>query len=376
MRPVTRRRERAGSSVVQASSRRTVRGPERIRSALPATVWTVVVATSRGTGEGRREVDPGEGGDLLDGGLRVVGEVLVAQPQVAVGAAPQPARRAVPQVPLQRALGRGEPQHLGPRPAVGQGLGPRPRVRHGPGVAHDVEHAEVDAVEVLEHVAERRRLRGVDDERRTGHLLRGAVDRGQRVGQGVEPAHQAVADDAGREHPRQVARPHHAGVLGDERGRVDVGRAAEGLLDDRTPHRAALERLAAAAPPTLEEAPLPEEAHLAGGEDARRGAEDGVDERRAAAPEAGDEQHPRAVVAGRRTPARHGRATSSDRRPPRAPAGDGTRALAGDELGVQRLGLAPSPGPTSTWPARAPRAPRRRPAPRPGAPAAPPSAPW
>ena len=80
---------------------------------------------------------------------------------------------------------------------------------------------EVDAVQVLEHVAERRRLRGVDDQRRTGHLLRGAVDRGQRVGQGVEPAHQAITDDAGGEHPRQVPRPHHAGVLGDERGGVD-----------------------------------------------------------------------------------------------------------------------------------------------------------
>ena len=58
MSPVTRRRERAGSSVVQASSRRTVRGPERIRSALPATVWTVVVATSRGPVKGGARSTP------------------------------------------------------------------------------------------------------------------------------------------------------------------------------------------------------------------------------------------------------------------------------------------------------------------------------
>ncbi len=253
---------------------------------------------------GRRERqlevgNPGEGHHPRQRGAGIGREVLVAQPEIAVGAAPQPPRGTVPQVPLQRALGRREPQHLRPLASVGKGLRPAPRIGHAARIAHDVHDAEVDALQLLQHVAERRRLRGVDDQLRAGDVLDAAVDRGQGIGQGVQTRRQPITRPPGRQHQRQLARAHDAGVLRDQRGGIDRHRVAERLLDHRPPDGAGTHGLAAPADPAFQQTPLPQEPDLAGGEDTGRRAEDRVDERGPAAAEAGDEQHTRSVV-GRR----------------------------------------------------------------------------
>ena len=161
-----------------------------------------------------------------------------------------------------------------------------------------MEDAEVDALQLLQHVAERRGLRGVDDQLRAGDVLDAAVDRREGVGQGMEAGHQPITRPPGGQHPRQLARAHDAGR---PRPRARAGSIDIGLPKafSTTGPQTGQERTGSPQPhgPALQQASLPQEPDLAGREDSRRRAQDRVDERGPAAAEAGDEQHPWSVVA-------------------------------------------------------------------------------
>ena len=126
---------------------------------------------------------------------------------------------------------------------------------------------------------------------RAGHVEHGAVELREQIAVALELGPEAVAAQLPDPHLRDPPHPVEPGVQIEHLGRDRVRRPAVGAVEHLDPERAGRERLPARAEMVLDDAALPDEAHLADRHQPPAAGEQELEQRRAAAARTRDVEH-------------------------------------------------------------------------------------